>query len=908
MSDIAVLVESLKKGGNPIIDMHQARIREIQYKYRRKTHVPARNILDNMDSLVEPFCIGLDEGQKLEIVSSGYEVFNSLYKPGGNFPEEKARKQILETARIRAGEMIHREKTINSLFHELMPYVKEAVEPYKDTPLGLDYNDLMQIGYKTLMLVLRSKTYFRKTTLEREVTAEVSTRLKITLASELNYQNTHRHNHNVNMIEDEEHGVYQEIDDKERTAAIEMALGKLGNIKQRDIITKRCLENKTLDEVGKEFYLTRERIRQLEARALRKLRHPSRLKILADFAPENYIGKSKRSRVRKVEPSLNELMSKIEADIGQLTGDSLAEFRARYDITRDDLVAILQELYPALEKSSKLALVNLSESEMEYVLDNSRFFAGQYENLDQVKATLAQLESRKGNMTRKQETDVRMILRDNYFPLFVSDRVRCFAVLKEEVGSPDNPEQLRELYRETLEHFEKVLDISVGGVKSTLDNYQKVDLSILREHDAFVIASEMGTGKSLEAICYALSKGAQRVLIVSTQSGIYSTWPSELRKHLVGDTSCSILNGNLLRGKTIPESRWNLATYATAQQNIEKLEAMGFDMVVLDECHKMNHDNSLQSRRIRRLNPKYKLAISGSLFKNRRSELFAILNWLFPEKFYSKSRFSQEYSVSDVGLYRLQYELRNRLICRFKSQVLSLPDVKHVHEKVYFTDEQREVYQAVESDFVKWYVEQFKTNPVTGSIILSKIHALRKKAIQAKYPLLDEVLEQVIAQDGNKAVVYTTYREVVEKLQRLYGNKYGVCAITGFTSGPERVRQIGEFNDRPDKRLFIVTAAGGESIDLSRHNCLIYMNDPLTYADKKQVLDRFHRREQRQQVQAFHLTTVGSVDERIDKLIDKKRQEYQRTVHDAFYYPNEIQDDMEHNIRELASELVRQPL
>ena len=39
----------------------------------------------------------------------------------------------------------------------------------------------------------------------------------------------------------------------------------------------------TLEEVGKEFDVTRERVRQIEAKALRKLRHPSRSKILKDF-------------------------------------------------------------------------------------------------------------------------------------------------------------------------------------------------------------------------------------------------------------------------------------------------------------------------------------------------------------------------------------------------------------------------------------------------------------------------------------------------------------------------------------------------------------------------------------------------------------------------------------------------
>jgi len=63
----------------------------------------------------------------------------------------------------------------------------------------------------------------------------------------------------------------------------------LGSLTEREAKVLRLrfgLEDgrpRTLEEVGKEFEVTRERIRQIEAKALRKLRHPSRSKKLKDF-------------------------------------------------------------------------------------------------------------------------------------------------------------------------------------------------------------------------------------------------------------------------------------------------------------------------------------------------------------------------------------------------------------------------------------------------------------------------------------------------------------------------------------------------------------------------------------------------------------------------------------------------
>src|SRR5450830_799929 len=73
---------------------------------------------------------------------------------------------------------------------------------------------------------------------------------------------------------------------KEQVAAV---LNSLTGRERRVLQLRFGLENgraRTLEEVSKEFNLTRERIRQIEAKALRKLRHPSRSRKLRDYLVE----------------------------------------------------------------------------------------------------------------------------------------------------------------------------------------------------------------------------------------------------------------------------------------------------------------------------------------------------------------------------------------------------------------------------------------------------------------------------------------------------------------------------------------------------------------------------------------------------------------------------------------------
>ena len=93
--------------------------------------------------------------------------------------------------------------------------------------------------------------------------------------------------HLEDVIQDEEAGI--PVDEAGRQLLRRELMSVLKSLTPREerVITLRFgLDDgrpRTLEELGKEFNVTRERIRQIEAKALRKLRHPSRAKRLRDY-------------------------------------------------------------------------------------------------------------------------------------------------------------------------------------------------------------------------------------------------------------------------------------------------------------------------------------------------------------------------------------------------------------------------------------------------------------------------------------------------------------------------------------------------------------------------------------------------------------------------------------------------
>jgi len=105
---------------------------------------------------------------------------------------------------------------------------------------------------------------------------------------------------------------------------------------REQLVVLRHAAGLTSEEIGREFGVTRERIRQIEAKGYRKLRHPSRSRVLSAFLREHTHTDSRVASARR------ELYDQLRKGLPTLHKDLCLEFVNR--ITRDNLASAFKAL------------------------------------------------------------------------------------------------------------------------------------------------------------------------------------------------------------------------------------------------------------------------------------------------------------------------------------------------------------------------------------------------------------------------------------------------------------------------------------------------------------------------------------------------------------------------------------
>ncbi|HOH46548.1 MAG TPA: C-terminal helicase domain-containing protein, partial [Candidatus Cloacimonadota bacterium] len=98
----------------------------------------------------------------------------------------------------------------------------------------------------------------------------------------------------------------------------------------------------------------------------------------------------------------------------------------------------------------------------------------------------------------------------------------------------------------------------------------------------------------------------------------------------------------------------------------------------------------------------------------------------------------------------------------------------------------------------------------------------------------------------------------------------------------ERMAQVNRFNQDPQLRLFLISLkAGGTGLNLSSANTVILFDPWWNPMVEAQAIDRAHRIGQVNKVNVFRLITLGTVEEKIMKLQQGKRELFSSIIEEG---------------------------
>lgn len=421
-----------------------------------------------------------------------------------------------------------------------------------------------------------------------------------------------------------------------------------------------------------------------------------------------------------------------------------------------------------------------------------------------------------------------------------------------------------------------------------------------------ILADDMGLGKTAQSICWILwlreraeaaalaaanggePKQVSPVLVVAPKS-VLDVWAGEVVKFAPS------LRVQVVRDKTEldidklgKEVDLLVLNYSQLRVNGDKLKAISWLTVVLDEGQQIKNPDSMAARAARELTSDHRLVLSGTPIENRLLDVWSLMAFAMPgvlgNRKYFKDRFDRR---KDNGAQiRLGARLRPFLLRRTKGQVaLDLPSrteedmysaLEEVQEELYNAEMQRmqRILLGLDTDaalrknsFVilqgLMRLRQICCHP---GLIDSKYLETPSAKLTALFYLLDQLREA-----GHKVLVFSQFTSMLDIIKtRLENEDRPHVILTGQTKDRQAVVQ--EFQTSKDPLVFLLSLkAGGSGLNLTAASYVIMYDPWWNPAVESQAIDRTHRIGQTNPVIAYRLLSANTVEEKIRRLQYQKQ-------------------------------------
>ena len=425
-----------------------------------------------------------------------------------------------------------------------------------------------------------------------------------------------------------------------------------------------------------------------------------------------------------------------------------------------------------------------------------------------------------------------------------------------------------------------------------LYTFQAEDIAKMKDMPHVLLFSEMGTGKTIEAISHIQDNNLLPALIICPRS-LKLNWWEEIKKwskheSYYAETCDELVEGYFTPGMNRKEYfliHHEALAYIEGDPVRELITKINWKCVVLDESHRFRNLHIERTRTLLKFNGKTKfMFLTGTPIVNSTFDLFPILKLI--KMVDDSGQFLEHYTRGVPGQYgykilgskninELLAKLAPIYIRRTKAEVLKdLPEKQIQTIRLKMPEDQRQVYDHFEEMLCIMLDSGEELHSANVLALLTRLRQLNLDPnILGKFTHSSKtqaVLELLEANPLEKWVVASTSKKYIRLLEK---KVKGMVTITGDETLLQRHQAQKRLKDNPMVKVLGTTMqTGGLGLNLQAANNIIICDPWWNAATTQQQIDRVHRIGQTRKVLVYILENEKSIDQLMGEAISMKEK------------------------------------
>ena len=411
--------------------------------------------------------------------------------------------------------------------------------------------------------------------------------------------------------------------------------------------------------------------------------------------------------------------------------------------------------------------------------------------------------------------------------------------------------------------------------------HQKVAIEKLLGNNKFILADDMGVGKTTSAVIPAIESGVKKILIICPAT-LKFNWKREIENY----TNETI---TIVDGKKWGSSKFIIVNYdilknfhsTDKKDNLNIINDENFDLVIMDEAHYVSNSKAQRTKLVNDITSRVNRVwlLTGTPMTSRPMNYYNLLkivesrvtnNWVGYVK-----RYCEGYQINRGGrkiwltngasnLDELRDRTKQKVLRRLKEEILDLPDkiITPIFLELNSNEYKKEV-----GEYLDW---ADKNGNESLSIQLTKLMKVRQIIANEKLKNTFELVDQCLEQD-KKVIVFTNFTNPLMEIWSKY--KKVSVPLYGKMNQQQRQESVDSFQNDPKIKVFVSNIkSGGVGITLTEAEVVIFNDLSFVPSDMSQAEDRAFRIGQKKNVSCLYPIFDNTLERVIYNMVQRKKR------------------------------------